>query len=175
MAWALCGCGTSVGINSQIHAIDRDVARYGPELGYHYYAFESQGLVVGATGMYLPPRGAACCHEFRIRPQAGYGILPLPHQSRLGFELLTGPSFGRMEAQGDGHWGIGGMAELGVPLRLTHTRDLWEQSLFETIGILVPKVGLEIVSPLGAIRHQPLTALEISINFRLFQWYKALP
>lgn len=174
-AATLCGCGASVGMASQARVIDRTVARYGPELGYHVFPLGSQGLVLGATAVYFPPRGGECCHEFRLRSQFGYAVLPLPHEGRLGFEFLLGPSLGNWGGAQGGRGALGGMTEIALPWRVTHTRDLWEQKTLETIGILLPKIGMEMLAPLGSGSHQPQTALEVSLNFRLVQWHTALP
>lgn len=170
------GCGLSLGESVQPHSLDRERTVVGPELGYTAYVLNSQGMTVGSRATFFPKRASGCCYEFRAHGEVGYGVLPLPYTSALGFEAGIGPTIGNVGVANEGHFALGGEANLGIPLRVTRSRDLWEVNpKLEPIGLLVPRIGLEMLSPVGNVDHRPITAIQFSLTFRYLQWLTILP
>ncbi len=173
--WLLAGCSTSLGAKFQSRLQDDHSLRYGVELSEQIQPFGNRALALRGSIAYFPRTGGACCHEVRVKPELGYVVLPLPEQSRVGVEVMGGASLGNVEVEGDGHFGLGPAVEIGVPLRLSPTRELWEQQTLEYVWLLVPSLGEETLFPAGSVGHRPVIAFEASLNLRLAAWHQILP
>jgi len=170
------GCGVSIGESVQPRGLDRGHTVIGPELGYKAYVLNSEGLTTEVRSTFYPKRVNACCYEFRTHGELGFGVLPLPYTSPVGFEMGLGPTIGNVVANSEGHFAVGGEAGIGVPFRVTRNRDLWEANpKVDPIGLLVPRLSVEMLSPVGDVAHRPITAIELSLTFRYMQWLTIFP
>ena len=170
------GSGSLIGVSSQLPVLGRDQAGLGPEVGYRGYLLNSQGPLLGASGSILFKTTKSCCHEFRTRVDAGYGVLPLLHESHWGFEATASPTLGNVVVDHRGRFAAGGTGALALLYRVTPSRDLWQQnSIVEPLPLLVPRIGFEFLAPTGPVSHGPVMALEFSITFRYMQWPTIAP
>jgi hypothetical protein len=171
------GCGLSVGPMTHTPVSYRASTVLGPEVGYRAYWLRSQGLFAGGTAAYLPRQADGCCHEVHSRLDFGYGVLPLAHESRLGFEAALSPTAGNVGVGDRSSFAYGAGVSLSLPFRVTHTRQLWEQgTLAEPLGLVVPRIGLELLRPTKcAIDHRAVMAFETSVTFRYHEWPTSLP
>jgi hypothetical protein len=156
--------------------LSRDHAGLGPEVGYRGYLLNSQGPLLGASGSVLFKTSKSCCNEFRARADAGYGVLPLPHESHWGFEATASPTLGNVAVDDRSRFAVGGAGALALLYRVSRARDLWEENpVAESLPMLVPRIGLEFLFPTGHVSHNPVMALELSITFRYMQWPTIAP
>jgi hypothetical protein len=169
-------CGTFIGATSQLPALDREKLVVGPEVGWRDYALNSQGFIFGGRASFLPKPEHSCCYEFRVRGDLGYGVFPLLHESHWGFETTLSPTLGNVEVDDKGSFAVGGEFVLAAPFRVNPSKDLWQQNaLSESIWMIVPSAGYELLVPMYEGNFRPVSAFEIMINVRFTQWPTVVP
>lgn len=176
MAWSLlvvAGCGVSVGPSAGA-MLGKDGAWVaGPAVGYRTWPGNSRGLIVGGD---VALRGARCCWDVAGNGAIGYGVLPLPHTSSIGFEAAVLPGIARRKEHGErSHSFVWGW-QLAVPIRVSPSRAPWEQSeLGEPIHLLVPSVRLNHWVPFHGepsdVRHE----ISMGISYRFHFWPAVKP
>lgn len=170
------GCGSYIGVTTQPAVFDAEHWVVGPEVGYRGYAANSQGLILGGSASFLNKPKDECCYQVRARGEVGYGVCPLLHESHFGFEAALGPTFGNVAVGDQGHFAVGGTATLAVPYRVNRSRDLWQQNaVMESIWLVVPQLGYEMLVPVGDVDHRPRSAMSFSLNVRFMQWPTIVP
>lgn len=108
---------------------------------------------------------------------AGYLQVPLPHRNRIGYEghLLGG--MGRLEMRGRLLPALTAGARLALPIRLTTTRELWDdEAPVAATPMLVPEFQTVAWFPhYGDAFQDVAVELSAGLSIRLAFWSSLLP
>jgi hypothetical protein len=177
-AVATAGCGTSLGAALVTDTLPHSTTTAGPTAAFRTQPNGSEGLVIGGSAIALP-HGKGGSHGWQgwADLSAGYGVVPLAHASRVGFEAMAGPAAGVLARDERHPFAAGWSFRLAVPVRVSRSRASWQvDSAYEPIGCVVPEVSLAQMFPLDAgVDHHVANYLGFSLSFRYDRWLTVVP
>ena len=174
-AAALGGCTAGIGATGARTWGDPHAASLGGKLGQRAYPWGDNAAVVGLEEQIMTrTESTACCEQWRVSALGGYAKLPMPYESRVGYEFVGMVGAARIPIAVGHSPALTFGTEAALPIRLSPSAMPWEADRLLGRSLeFVPDVTLSGLAPTerATVRFD----LAVGLSLRLHLYSGALP
>jgi hypothetical protein len=172
---ALAGCTAGIGATAARTWGDPHATSLGGKLGERAYFWGDSAPMIGLEEAVITrTENTACCEQWRISALGGYASLPLPYQSRFGYEFDGAVGGARIPVAGGHSPALTFGAQAALPIRLSPSAMPWgADDLLGRALQVVPDVTFSGLAPTdkAPVRFD----LAVGLSLRLQVYSGALP